>query len=177
MGAALVSGILNGIWELASPSFSDPQAFSAVPHAQRLGHALLEVIKTAGFLAGLFGFWRAATKRGSATKVFLTLAVLGGIFFASVQVWIAVTGHFTLVYVLGGMWYQMVAPVALGIAALFARRVSRWNGSWAMAVGLINSQIFALFGPGYALVIQGVIWFIFGSLTYALARERSLAGV
>lgn len=155
---------------MASPNYFDPQTFAASPEAQRLGHGLLEVIKTAGFLAGLFAFWLAATGRGLATKIFLVLAVLGGVFFAGVQVWIAVTGRFTLLYVLGGMWYQMVAPVALGVAALFARRISRWQAAWPIAVGLINSQIFALFPPGYALIIQGVIWLVFGVLVYRLQR-------
>jgi hypothetical protein len=172
--AAIVSGILNGIWELASPNFANPDGMDAVSSAQRLGHGLLEVIKTVGFLAGLFGFWLAATKRGRVTKAFLGLAVLGGIVFAGVQLWIAVTGHFTLIYVLGGMWYQMVAPVALGIAALSARRVAWWISTWAILVGLINSQIFAVFAPGYALIIQGVIWLIFGYLTYTLRPPTSL---
>ena len=170
MAAALLSGILKSIWELARPILNDPQTFASVPPAQLWSHAILEVIKSAGFLAGLFGFYICATKRGRATKVFMTLAVLGGVFYASVWMWIAATTHFTIIYVLGGMWYQMIAPVALGVAALFARRVPWWNGAWAVVVGIVNSQIFQLLGPAKALFVQGIIWLVFGYLVYALRR-------
>jgi len=171
MVAALLSGVLNGIWELARPTIGDPQMFASVPPVQLWGHSILEVIKAAGFLAGLFGFYLYATKRGRITKVFMVLAVLGGILYAGVQVWIATTGRFTIMYVLGGMWYQMIAPVALGVAALFARRVSWWKGAWAVSVGVVNSQIFPLLGPAKALIVQGVIWLVFGYLVYSLRRR------
>ncbi len=171
MAAALLSGILNGIWELASPTFVDPQTFASAPPAKLFGHSILEVIKAAGFLAGLFGFYLCATKRGVVTKVFMVLAVLGGIFYAGVQLWIATTARFTLMYVLGGMWYQMIAPVALGVAALFVRRVSWWKGAWAIAVGVVNSQIFPLLGPAKALLVQGIIWLVFGYLVYGFRRR------
>lgn len=171
MVAALLAGVLKSFWELAHPILNDREAFASVPRAQLWGHGILEVIKVAGFLAGLFGFYLCATKRGLATKIFLTLAVLGGVFYASVWVWIAATTHFTIIYVLGGMWYQMIAPVALGIAALFARRVPWWHGAWAVVVGVLNSQIFQLLGPAKALLVQGIIWFVFGYLVYGL-RQR-----
>ena len=170
MAAALLSGVLKSFWEMASPILTDPQTFASAPPAQLWIHALLEVFKSAGFLAGLFGFYLCATKRGLATKLFMALAVLGAVFYSSVWMWLAVTRHFTLIYVLGGMWYQMIAPVALGIAALFARRVPWWYGAWAIVVGVLNSQIFALLGPPKALFVQGIIWLIFGYLVYALRR-------
>lgn len=171
MAAALLSGVLNGIWELASPTISGSQTLASASPAKLWGHSLLEVLKVGGFLAGLFGFYLRATKRGPVTKVFIVLAVLGGIVYAGLQVWIAATGRFTIIYVLGGMWYQMIAPVALGVAALFARRVSWWKGAWAVAVGLINSQIFPLLGPARALVVQGIIWLVFGYLVYGFRRR------
>jgi hypothetical protein len=171
MAAALLSGVLKSLWELARPILNDPQTFASVPPAQLWGHAILEVIKSAGFLAGLFGFYVCATRRGPVTKVFMALAVLGGIFYAGVWVWIAATARFTIIYVLGGMWYQMIAPVALGVAALFARRVPRWNGAWAVVVGVVNAQIFPLLGPAKALFVQGIIWLVFGYLVYGLRRR------
>jgi hypothetical protein len=131
----------------------------------------MEVIKSAGFLAGLFGFYICATKRGVVMKVFMGLAILGGIFFAIVWMWMAAMGRFTAVYVLGGMWYQMVAPAALGAAAVFVRRVSRWKGVWAIVVGVLNSQIFPLLGMGWALFTQGIIWLIFGYVVYSFRRR------
>jgi hypothetical protein len=171
MAAALLSGVLKGLWELSRPILVDPQTLAFAPPAQRWGYSVLEVIKSAGFLAGLYGFYICATKRGTVMKVFMGLAVLGALFFAIVWMWIAVTTHFTLVYVLGGMWYQMIAPVALGVAALFARGVAWWAGAWAIVVGVLNSQIFTLLGSGKAMVVQGVIWFAFGWVVYSFRRR------
>src|SRR5437868_5799864 len=137
MAAALLSGILKGWWEVSRPILAGPQTFSSASPARLWAYSILEVIKSAGFLAGLYGFYLCATKRGLAVKLFMGLAVLGGIFFAVVWMWMAVTTRFTIAYVLGGMWYQMIAPVALGVAALFARRISWWGGAWAIVVGIL----------------------------------------
>lgn len=171
MAAALLSGMLKGLWELSRPILVDPQTFASAPPAQLWGYGILEVIKSAGFLAGLFGFYLCATERGMVMKIFVGLAALGGLFFAAVWMWMAVTSRLTIAYVLGGMWYQMIAPAALGVAALFARRVSWWAGAWAIVVGVLNAQIFPLLGPGRAMFVQGVIWLIFGYVVYRFRRR------
>jgi hypothetical protein len=165
--AAILSGILQGLWEMAHPILVTENAFAAAPAAQRWGYGISSVIKSAGFLAGLFGLFMVATKQGWILKIFMGLAVMGGMFFAAVWLVMAATTHFTLVYVLGGMWYQMIAPVALGIAALRARRVAWWIGVYAIVVGILNSQMFVLFKPDMALVVQGIVWLILGYLVYA----------
>ena len=173
IAAAVVSGLLKGVWELVWPMLASPDVWAAKPSGQRLLYASLEVIKSAGFMAGLVGLYRLATKRGRITTAFLILAGVGSVVFASVWVAIAITGGFTLIYVLGGMWYQMVAPVALGIAAVQAHKVARWVGVWAIVVGVVNSQIFALLGPGWALVVQGVVWAALGyGVWYAAMSSR-----
>src|ERR1044071_413357 len=134
MSAAVLSGILKGVWEMARPILVTPETFASAAPLQLWIHCLLEVFKSAGFLAGLFGFYIFATKRGPVTKVFMVLAVLGGIFYAGVWMWMTATTRFTIIYVLGGMWYQMVGPVALGIAAIFARRVAWWKAVFAIVV-------------------------------------------
>src|SRR5437764_5436914 len=106
------------------------------------------------------------------TQDFYGTSVLGGAFFAAVWMVMTSTARPTIVYVLGGMWYQMVAPVALGIAALVAHRISRWKAVWAIVVGVVNSQIFPLLGPGRAMFVQGVIWLVFGYVVYTCRRER-----
>lgn len=171
MAAAILSGILKGLWELSRPILVDTQTFASAPNAQLLGYGVLEVIKSIGLLAGLFGFYSYATKRGTVLRIFMGLATLGGIFFAAVWVIMAFTARFTIVYVLGGMWYQMIAPVALGIAALFARRIPWWQSVLAIVVGVVNSQIFPLLGPGKAMVVQGIIWLIFGYVVYSFSRR------
>jgi hypothetical protein len=137
---------------------------------------LLEVIKSAGFLAGLFGFYLCATKRGRVVKFFMGLAVAGGAFFSAVWMVMAVTTRLTMIYVLGGMWYQMVAPVALGIAALAARRVARWKAVLVIAVGVVNSQIFPLLGAGRAMLVQGLIWLALGYVVYTCRGTRDEVG-
>jgi len=168
VAAALLSGVLKGFWELSRPILSDPQALALAPPAQLWSYGILEVIKSAGFIAGLYGFYLCATKRGVVVKIFMALAVLGGLFFAAVWMWIAATTHFTIVYVLGGMWFQWFAPIALGIAALFARRIAWWGAVWTIIVGILNAQIFPLLGPAKAMIVQGVIWLAFGWLVYSL---------
>jgi hypothetical protein len=170
--AAVLSGILQGLWEIAHPILITESAFATASAAQRWGYGISSVIKSAGFLAGLFALFLVATKQGWILKIFMGLAVMGGVFFAAVWLVMAATAHFTLIYVLGGMWYQMIAPVALGIAALHARRVAWWVGVYAIVTGIMNSQIFMLFKPDMALVVQGIIWLIFGYLVYA-SRSRA----
>lgn len=166
VAAALVSGVLNGLWEMTRPVMTPEEMFASASAAQRWGFGLMALIKSAGFFAGLWGFYLAATRRGRVLKVFMALAAAGAFVFTAVWLWMAATGRFTLAYVLGGMWYQMVGPVALGVGALPARRVARWKGAWAIAVGVINSQLFAWLGPGPAQVVQGVIWMILGYVVY-----------
>ncbi len=170
MAAAVITGVFQGLWELARPVLSSPETFAAAPGAQRWGYGLLAVGKSAGFMAGLYGIYLCATRRGAALKVFMALAALGGVVFAAVWLWIAATGRFTIVYVLGGLWYQMLAPVVLGVAALLARRAPLWKGAWAVAVGVMNSQIFARLGPAWALIVQGVIWLVLGYAVYTCRR-------
>jgi hypothetical protein len=170
--AAVLSGILQGIWEMARPILITENTFTAASAAQRWGYGISSVIKSAGFLAGLFGLFMVATKQGWILKIFMGLAVIGGVFFAAVWLVMAATTHLTLVYVLGGMWYQMIAPAALGIASLRARLVAWWIGVYAIVLGLLNSQIFMLFKPDMALVVQGIIWLILGYLVYA-SRSRA----
>lgn len=170
--AAILSGILQGLWEMAHPILITESAFAAASAAQRWCYGIFSVIKSAGFLAGLFGLLMVATRQGWILKIFMGLAVLGGVFFAAVWLVMAATTHFTLVYVLGGMWYQMIAPVALGIAALHARRVAWWIGVYAIVVGIVNSQIFTLLKPDMALMVQGIVWLVLGYLVYA-SRGRA----
>lgn len=168
MAAALLSGILKGLWELSRPMLDSPQTLASTSPALVWTYCILEVGKAGGLLAGLYGFYLCATKRGWVVKIFMGLALLGGLFFAAVWMWIAATTHVTIVYVLGGLWFQWIAPVVLGAAALFARRIPWWGGAWAIVVGLLNAQIFPLLGPARALIVQGVIWLAFGWLVYSL---------
>ena len=166
MAAAVLAGILQGLWEKAHPILVTGGTFATASATQRWCYAMLALIKSVGFLAGLFGFFRIATKRGWIVKSFMGLGLLGAVFFSAVWLVMAATAQHTLVYVLGGMWYQIIAPVVLGIASLRAHRIPLWASLWTIFVGLLNSQIFALLKPDMALMVQGVIWVILGCLVY-----------
>ena len=172
MIAAILSGILQGLWEMAHPILITDSTFASASAAQRWGYGILSVIKSVGFLAGLFGLFIAGTRRGWILRIFMGLAVMGGLFFAAVWLIIAASKQFTFVYVLGGMWYQMIAPVALGVASLQTRRVAWWIGVWSMVVGILNSQIFMLLKADMALLVQGIIWLILGYMVY-ISRHRA----
>jgi hypothetical protein len=174
MAAAILSGILGGLWEMAHPVLTTADTFASSSGAQRWGYALLSVIRSVGFLAGLFGLYQVGTNRGWIVTILMRLATLGGVFFAAVWLYMAVIAQVKIVYVLGGLWYQWVAPIALGIASLRARRISPWVSIWAIVVGVLNSQIFMLLGPVRALLVQGVIWFILGYLVYVSGSRAEL---
>jgi hypothetical protein len=173
VAAAILGGIGAGLWELLHPILQTDVAL-ATADVQRWGNSALQVFKTIGFVAGLWGFATVATRRGRITRTVLTLAALGGAFYAAVFLWIAVSRHLTLLYVLGGLWYQWVAPVTIGIAALRARRVPNAVSIWVIIVGVLNAVIFGPLGPAVAQIVQGVIWLPIGlvPVRYATSTAR-----
>ncbi|MCA1817102.1 MAG: hypothetical protein LC746_11965 [Acidobacteria bacterium] len=173
MAAALLTGVGAGVWELARPILTDQAALDAAPRLQLWAYGVMQLVKSAGFLAGLYGFYFRATRRGRVVTFFLGLAVAGAAFFSAVWLWIAASSHFTIIYVLGGMWYQMIAPVVLGVAALLAHRVARWKAALVAVVGLMNMFIFGRFGVARASIIQGVIWLALGYVVYSCGRARA----
>ncbi len=172
MAAAVLSGILQGLWEMAHPILLSDSTFAFASATQRWGYATLSVIKSLGFFAGLFGLFIVGTKRGRIVKIFMGLALLGAGFFAVVWIVMAATGQHTIMYVLGGMWYQMIAPVALGIASLRTHRIALLASLWVIVVGILNSQIFVRLKPDRALIVQGIIWLILGYVAY-VSRSRA----
>src|SRR5262249_58691481 len=113
----------------------------------RGAYAGLQLVKSAGFLAGLLGFSRLTTHRGLVVRALLLLAALGAVWFAGVWCYMALVGHHTLIYVLGGLWYQWIAPMGLGLPALHARRRHWTYGTGAIALGLLNPLIFPPLPP------------------------------
>lgn len=172
MMAAILSGILQGLWEMAHQILITDSTFASASATQRWGYGIIAVIKSVGFLAGLFGLFIAGTGRGWILRIFMGLAVMGGVFFAAVWLVIAASKQFTFVYVLGGMWYQMIAPVALGVASLRTHRIAWWIGAWSIVVGILNSQIFMLLKADMALLVQGLIWLVLGYMVY-ISRHRA----
>jgi hypothetical protein len=139
VATALLSSLMPGLWELAWPmSRGARYTFTPTFPAQLWVFATLQALKPAGFIAGLFGLYLAATRRGFLLKVISALAVAGGVFYALVWTMIAVTGRDDAIYLgsrpigsdahtNGGMLFLWLLPIAIGFAALVARRIPRWQ--------------------------------------------------
>ncbi len=178
LAAAILSSLLLGICELARPVFGGARyRLNPVPPAQLWSYGILHAFKSVGFIAGLFGLFLVATRRGILLKIIMGLAVLGGTFYALVWIMIAVTARDDAIYVFnrpvgsdahsnGGLLFLWLAPIAIGVAALLAHRISRWKSIWAIIVGLLGTRIFGLLAPGTALIIEGVIWLVLGYIVY-----------
>ncbi len=182
MAAAVLSGTILGTWEIVQPFFGHSRYKVFAPPPQLWTYATLQAVKSFGFLAGLFGFFLVATRRGILLRITMGLAALGAAFYAIVWIMIAVTVRDDAVYILrhpigsdahsnGGALFLWLAPIALGIGALFARRVSRWQSIWPIIVGFAGSRIFGLFPPGVALIIEASIWTVFGYIVYLSRRS------
>jgi len=186
MAAAILSGLLLGSWEMARPVFGGVRyTLNPASPAQLWSYGVLQAFKSVGFVSGLLGFFLVATRRGSPLKVIMTLAALGGMFYAVVWIMIAVTARDDAIYVLnrpigsdahsnGGFLFLWIAPIAIGGEALLAHQVSRWKSMWVIFVGLLGPRIFGLFAPGVALVIEGVIWLALGYIVYISRRGALL---
>jgi hypothetical protein len=186
MAAAILSGLFLGSWEMARPVFGGARhSLNPASPAQLWSYGVLQTFKSVGFVAGLFGFFLVATRRGSPLKIIISLAAVGGMFYSIVWIMIAVTARDDAIYVLnrpigsdahsnGGFLFLWIAPIAIGGEALFARRISRWKSMWVIFVGLIGPRIFGLFAPGVALMIEGVIWLALGYIVYISRKDALL---
>ena len=70
----------------------------------------------------------------------------------------------------GGVFFLWLAPIVLGVGALLARRVPRWQAVWLMGTGLLGSRLFGALPVGVALVVEGILWFTVGMI--AVSAER-----
>src|ERR1043166_2367840 len=127
IGAAILSACVLGAWEHVHPFFGHARYQVLAPPLQRWAYAAVQTLKAFGFLAGLFGFFLGATRRGVILKIIMGLATAGAIFFAVVWIMIAVTARDDAIYILrhpigsdihsnGGAFLLWLAPIALGIA-------------------------------------------------------------
>jgi hypothetical protein len=183
---ALLSSLMLGLSELAWPmSRGARYTFTPAFPAQLWVFAALQALKPAGFIAGLFGLYLAATRRGFLLKVTFALAVAGGVFYAVVWIMIAVTGRDDAIYLgnrpigsdahtNGGMLFLWLLPIAVGTAALLPRRIPRWQAIWVILVGLIGSGLFGLFSLGLALITEGVLWVVLGLIVVNAAGNQPL---
>ena len=133
--------------------------------------------KVSGISCWTLRFLSRCYGRGILLKIVMGLAALGGTFYAIVWIMIALAARDDAIYLFkhpigsdarsnGGALFLWLAPIALGVAALSAHRISRWKSMWAILAGLLGSQIFGLLEPRVALMIEGAIWLVFGYIVH-----------
>lgn len=124
-------GVALGIWEFLMPVLANysaaltppvPDFNPAAPHWQRVGVGLFHLLKSLGFLSVLYGVFCLGTRRGWLLWLAMATATAGALWYGGYWVWMTNTGKFSFAFVPGGLWYQWVAPLALGIGVLRAKK-------------------------------------------------------
>ena len=184
---AVLSSIVLGIWDRVHPMFAGGR-YTLTPASpiQLWAYGVLQALKAVGFPAGLYGFFLLGTERGLLLRGILGLAVVGAVLYAAVWIMIAITGRDDALYIgnralgsdghsNGAVLFLWLAPLALGIGAWRAHRIARWQAVWAVGVGVLGSQLFALFTPGIALIGEGILWLGLGQIVYGSAWRLTSA--
>lgn len=138
-----------------------PDFNTAAPYGQRVSVGLCHLLKSLGFLGVLYGVFFAGTRRGWWLWLVMAMATTGACWYGGYWVWMTITGRFSFAFVLGGLWYQWVAPLALGIGVLRAHKLAKALGILLIVTGLVNSFIY-VFGAAGGQVVQGTLWAMVG---------------
>ncbi len=172
-------GCALGVLEFLAPVIANyPSSFGtptpefnhAAPDWQRMLVGLGHLLKSLGFLTVLYGVFFAGTRKGRLLWLAMAAATAGALWYGGYWVWMTNTGHFSFAFVAGGLWYQWVAPLALGIGVLRAKKRARGLGLLLIATGLINSVI-VVFGAAGGQIVQGTLWFFIGWTIYCVEQK------
>jgi hypothetical protein len=185
---ALASAVVLGGLESWHTVFSGTSRYALTPAApaQLWVYGILQAVKAFAFSAALVGVWWLGTRRGLVATVMIVLAAAGAVFFAVVWILIAMTGRDDALYVAGraigsdgrtngGLLFLWLAPVVLGISALVARRVPRWQAVWLIATGILGARLFGMLPVSVAFLIEGVLWGVVGWIVYSAARTSNVS--
>lgn len=174
-----VFGCALGILEFLAPVLANypsslgtptPEFNHAAPEWQRVLVGFGHLLKSVAFLSVLYGVFFAGTRKGRLLWLAMAAATAGALWYGGYWVWMTITGQFSFAFVPGGLWYQWVAPVALGIGVLRARKLTKRLAILFIVTGLINSVIF-VFGAAGGQVVQGTLWFLLGGSIYSAERN------
>ena len=152
---------------LATPT---PEFNHAAPVWERSLVGLGQLLKSLAFLTVLFGVFLAGTNRGRLLWLVMLAATVGALWYGGYWVWMTNTGQFSFMYVRGGLWFQWVAPVALGLGVLRAQKLAKPLGRLLIVTGLVNSVIF-VFGAAGGQIVQGALWFLIGWSLYKAGQN------
>ena len=142
----------------------------------------LSLLVMPGFFAGQLGFHRlGAAGRGLFSKIILTVSGTGCAAFSVGALYAAITLNDTGIQVIGIVLNQLLAPILWFIAAMRARRATKWKRVWPLAMGLIPWAMFWIAVPlGFprfgAPAVVGVFWLIFGFAVFSEARVERDCG-
>jgi len=174
-----VFGCALGMLEFLAPVLANypnslgtptPEFNHAAPDWQRVLVGFGHLLKSLAFLSVLYGVFFAGTRKGRLLWLAMAAATAGALWYGGYWVWMTNTGHFSFAFVAGGLWYQWVAPLALGIGVLRAKKLAKGLGLLLIATGLINSFI-VVFGAAGGQIVQGTLWFFIGWTIYRGARK------
>lgn len=168
-----------GIWEVLSPSIGEHYLGDNAIFNPSQWRIKLLLLALPGFFAGKLGYYLSgAAGRNWFSKAVLVLAALGAVMSMLGQIHQAMTLRDAAVFGiplfgLGMPLGQWVSTFLLGVAALFAKRVTVWKRVWPMWLGVAPQVIFPLyifvFGwPAFAaLATNGLNWLVFGYLVFS----------
>lgn len=165
--------LVNYPSSLATPT---PDFNQAAPVWERIMVGPGHLLKSLAFLSVLYGVFFTGTRQGRLLWLVMLAATAGALWYGGYWIWMTSTGQFSFAFVSGGLWYQWVAPVALGSGVLRARKLAKSLGILLIVTGLINSIIF-VFGAAGGQIVQGALWCLIGWALYRTApvAKNSLA--
>jgi hypothetical protein len=185
LGAVCMLGGLvftaTGVWEVLLPSVNmDNGSVLVIDRWHfRVQEALFGLVCAPAFFGGQLGYYLAgAAGRGWLARIGLAVGGMGAAAYAMSGASTTLTGSTSAWHFVGVLLGQWIAPLILGVAAVFVRRVPVWKRAWPVWVALAPHVLFPLYisvlgWPRFlALATSGVNWTIFG---YAVLTEGRAA--
>lgn len=173
IGAVFFSA--NVIWQVLQPSI-----VSGVPYDifhYRILWLVFGLLCAPAFFAGQLGYYLSgAAGRNWFSKTIIVLAAVGAAMYTLNALSMAVTLRDIPLLGWGLPLSQWISTFLLGIAALFARRVTVWKRLWPVWTGIVPIILF-LFPPYLSVVFSwralGLNWLIFGYAVYTQGKASA----
>ena len=178
IGAVFFSA--NVIWEVLQPSIVSGVPYDIFHH--RILWLVFGLLCAPAFFAGQLGYYLSgAAGRNWFSKTIIVLAAVGAAMYTLNALSMAVTLRDISLLGLGLPLSQWISTFLLGIAALFARRVTVWKRLWPVWTGIAPMILLILplylsvfswraFAP---LATKGLNWLIFGYAVYTQGKASA----
>lgn len=179
VGSATFSAV--NLMEVFDPSLG-PRGVVLDVSQFRLYVLALGLVVMPGFLAGQFGFHRLGAAGGRLfSKIILIVSGIGCAAFSAGALYSAVTLRDPAIHGIGIVLNMLLAPILWFVAAMRARRVTKWKRVWPLVMGLIPWLMFWVAVPlGFprfgAPAVVGVFWLVFAYAVFSEARFERDSG-